>query len=209
MIEVPSAAWNCEELLNAVDFASVGTNDLLQYFFAVARDDAGVSQGYRAQDPIALRMLKRLVDTAARLGKPLSICGEIASDPQLVPLLIGLGFKDLSVDMHFLTQVEDLVSTLNVRQCVQLADACLQARSSREVRKLVNSSDLTRQRNGNGGDTHYGLAVDPICETLVDPAETHLAVTRNGQTVYFCSPQCRDEYFLRERQEIGSMAYMY
>ena len=201
MIEVPSAAWNCEVLLKAVDFASVGTNDLLQYFFAVARDDAGVSQSYRAQDPTALQMLKRLVDTAARVGKPLSICGEIASDPQLVPLLVGLGFKDLSVDMHFLVQVEDLVSTLDAARCEQLADKCLQARSSEEVRKLVNSSDLTRKRNGNGGASGRGvstrgLAMDPVCGMMIDLMENELAVLCNGTKVHFCSVACRDEYFL-------------
>jgi phosphoenolpyruvate-protein phosphotransferase len=202
MIEVPSAAWNCEELLKAVDFASVGTNDLLQYFFAVAGDDAGVSQSYRAQDPIALQMLKRIVDAAARVGKPLSICGEIASDPQLVPLLVGLGFKDLSVDMHFLAQVEDLVSTLDAARCEQLADKCLKARSSEEVRKLVNSSDLTRSRNGNGGTSgrgasSRGLVMDPVCEMMIDLMENDLAALCNGRIVHFCSVACRDEYFLR------------
>jgi phosphoenolpyruvate-protein phosphotransferase len=203
MIEVPSAAWNCEELLKAVDFASVGTNDLLQYFFAVARDDAGVSQSYRAQDPTALQMLKRIVDTAARVGKPLSICGEIASDPQLVPLLVGLGFKDLSVDMHFLAQVEDLISTLDAARCEQLAEECLKARSSEEVRKLVNSSDLTRGRNGNGGASgrgasSRGLVMDPVCKMMIDPMDNDLAVMCNGTTVHFCSISCRDEYFLRQ-----------
>jgi phosphoenolpyruvate-protein kinase (PTS system EI component) len=201
MIEVPSAAWNCEELLKAVDFASVGTNDLLQYFFAVARDDAGVSQSYRAQDPNALQMLKRIVDTAARIGKPLSICGEIASDPQLVPLLVGLGFKDLSVDMHFLAQVEDLVSALDAAQCEQLAERCLKARSSEEVRKLVNSSDLTRGRNGNGGTSGRGasargLVVDPVHEMVIDLMENDLAALCNGRIVHFRSISRRGAYFL-------------
>jgi phosphoenolpyruvate-protein phosphotransferase len=148
MIEVPSAAWSCEELLEAVDFASVGTNDLLQYFFAVNRDDADSAQGYRTQDPVALQMLKWIVDVAARAGKPLSICGEIASDPKLVPLLVGLGFHDLSVDIHFLTQVQDIVENLDLAACERLASECLRAHSSQEVRRLLSDSTITRRRNG-------------------------------------------------------------
>ncbi len=147
MIEVPSAAWNCDELLGMVDFASVGTNDLLQYFFAVGRDDANVSQSHRTQDPVALRMLKRLADAADEVGKPLSICGEIASDPEVLPLLIGLGFKDLSIDIRSLPRVEEAASGLDLRQCRQLARDCLAAKTSREVAMLL--SDWTLE-NGRG-----------------------------------------------------------
>jgi len=158
MIEVPSAAWNCRELLKAVDFASVGTNDLLQYFFAVGRDDVGTGQGIQAQHPLALQILKHLVDAAGSASKPLSICGEIASDPQMIPLLIGLGFRDLSVDMHFLAQVEELVSRLDAAECRQLADACLKARDSQEVRRLVRDSALTPRSDGPDAPAH-GVAV--------------------------------------------------
>ncbi len=196
MIEVPSAAWNCEELLDAVDFASVGTNDLLQYFFAVNRDDIDATQGYRAQNPVALQMLKYIVDVAARTGKPVSICGEIASDPQLVPLLIGLGFRDLSVDVHFVSQIETIVSNLDVAACKRLADDCLGARSSQEVRKLLSGS--TPVRNGNGNVPGPGRVVDPICETpmnIIDSRPTH---TCDGRKLYFCSARCQDEYLRRE-----------
>ena len=154
MIEVPSAAWNCSELLETVDFASVGTNDLLQYFFAVGRDDVHVSQSLRAQDPVALRMLKRLVDAAAFAGKPLSICGEIASDPQLLPLLIGLGFKDLSVDIRLLSQVEESAAGLDVAACKQLAQDCLKAKTSRDVRALLNDSGLTKNPGDGSPETN-------------------------------------------------------
>jgi phosphoenolpyruvate-protein phosphotransferase len=149
MIEVPSAAWNCRELLDTVDFASVGTNDLLQYFFAVGRDDATMSQSLRAQDPVALRMLKRLIDAASFAGKSLSICGEIASDPQLLPLLIGLGFKDLSVDIRLLPHVEELAASLDVAACKELARACLKAKTSHEVRSLLSHAGLTKNRSGD------------------------------------------------------------
>jgi signal transduction protein with GAF and PtsI domain len=94
-------------------------------------------------------MLKRLVDAAAFAGKPLSICGEIASDPQLLPLLIGLGFKDLSVDIRLLPQVEESAAGLDVAACKQLAQDCLKAKTSRDVRTLLNEAGLTKKR-GDG-----------------------------------------------------------
>ncbi len=205
MVEVPSAAWNVEELLAVVDFASVGTNDLLQYFFAVGRDDANLSQSFRAQDPVALRMLKRLVDAANRAGKPLSICGEIAADPQLVPLLIGLGFKDLSVDIRLLPQVEELVADLDVAACRQLARECLKAKTAREVRALLKDSGLVKKHR-IAGPSRWDQAVDPVCGTIVDAAESHLTVTRRGKKIHFCSADCRDEYVRREREGHSSVA---
>jgi phosphoenolpyruvate-protein phosphotransferase len=205
MIEVPSAAWNCSELLEIVDFASVGTNDLMQYFFAVGRDDANISQSLRAQDPVALRMLKRLVDAASFAGKPLSICGEIASDPQLLPLLIGLGFKDLSVDIRLLPQVEELAAGLDVAACKRLAQDCLRAKTSREVRALLSDSGLVK-RSCVFCQPRRGQAVDPVCGAVVDTGESNLTVTRRGKKIYFCSAECRDDYIRRERHEHSSVA---
>jgi phosphotransferase system enzyme I (PtsI) len=206
MIEVPSAAWNVKELLKVVDFASVGTNDLLQYFFAVGRDDANNSQGFRAQDPAALRMLRQIVEAAAYAGKPLSICGEIASDPQLLPLLIGLGFQDLSVDIRLLPQVEELAADLDIAACRQLAQDCLRARTASEVRTLLNDSGLVKKHRC-ASQTRWDQAVDPVCGTVVDMAETHLMLARRGRTIYFCSAECRDEYLRQERYEQPPIAY--
>ena len=198
MIEVPSAAWNAGELLEVVDFASVGTNDLLQYFFAVGRDDAANSQSYRTLDPVALRMLRRLVEAAALAGKPLSLCGEVASDPQLLPLLIGLGFKDLSVDIRFLAQVEDAAAGLDVAACQQLAENCLKARTSREVKALLSDSGLVRKHRP-ACPSRWDQAVDPVCGAVIDTAESHLTISRRGTKIHFCSAPCRDEYIRREK----------
>ena len=206
MIEVPSAAWSCGELLELVDFASVGTNDLLQYFFAVGRDDAHVSPSYRTQDPVALQLLKRLADTAARAGKPLSICGEIASDPQLLPLLIGLGFEHLSVDIHSLPQVEEAAAGLDVDECRELAERCLNAGTARDVRRLLSESGLV-SKHRHAGPLHPGEIMDPICHELVDPTEGGLSIIRKGKRIHFCSAQCRDEYYYREKHELRVPAY--
>lgn len=200
MIEVPSAAWSCGELLQLVDFASVGTNDLLQYFFAVGRDDPHVSPSYRTQDPVALQLLKRLADAAAYARKPLSICGEIASDPQLLPLLIGLGFQHLSVDIHSLPQLEEAAAGLDVDKCRELARRCLNAGTSRDVRRLLNESGLVRKHHA-AHSLRPGEAVDPICQEVVDPTDTSLSILRKGKRIHFCSAQCRDEYYYREKYE--------
>jgi phosphotransferase system enzyme I (PtsI) len=183
MIEVPSAAWNCEELLDAVDFASVGTNDLLQYFFAANRDDADVTQSYRAQDPVALRMLKRIVAAAAGAGKPLSLCGEIASDPQLVPLLVGLGFRDLSVDTHFLSQVRHVVSALDIAACEKLANECLKMRSSQEVARLLSRSMVTRDGDDGRGPEHRPT-VGPTRQSTIDIHPRDGAMENDGVCVH-------------------------
>ncbi len=206
MIEVPSAAWSCSELLELVDFASVGTNDLLQYFFAVGRDDPHISPSYRTHEPVALLLLKRLADAAACASKPLSICGELASDPQLLPLLIGLGFEHLSVDIHSLPLVEEAALGLNVEECKRLAARCLNAGTSQDVRILLNDSGLVRKHPG-ARPPRPGQPVDPICHELVDPAGVGLAITRKGRRIHFCSAECRDEFYAREKSAHQNLTY--
>ena len=75
LLEVPSAVWNLRELLSYVDFVSIGTNDLFQYFFAIDRNNANVYKAYQPENPVALQMLKGIVDIAKELNKSLSICG--------------------------------------------------------------------------------------------------------------------------------------
>lgn len=206
MIEVPSAAWSCAELLELVDFASVGTNDLLQYFFAVGRDDPDISPSYRTQDPVALLLLKRLADAATYAGKPLSICGEVASDPQLLPLLVGLGFEHLSVDIHSLPLVEEAALGLDVDECRQLAVRCLSAGTARDVRTLLNDSGLVRKHTASH-PPRPGQPIDPICHEPVDPTGAGLAITRKGRRIHFCSAECRDEFYLREKNAHPSLTY--
>jgi signal transduction protein with GAF and PtsI domain/YHS domain-containing protein len=195
----------CPRIAEVVDFASVGTNDLLQYFFAVGRDDAHSSQSYRTLDPVALRMLKHLVEAASLAGKPLSICGEVAADPQLLPLLIGLGFKDLSVDIRFLAQVEESAAGLDVAACEQLAQDCLKAKTSREVKALLSDSGLVKKHRA-ASPSRWDQAVDPVCGAVVDAAESHLTIARRGKKIHFCSTRCRDEYICREKRGRAPMA---
>ena len=97
MIEIPSAALCAEELAENCDFMSIGTNDLVQYTLAADRNNSALSDYYIAHHPSVLKLMMLTLQAGNKYEKPVSICGEMASQPQYVPLLIGMGFKELSV----------------------------------------------------------------------------------------------------------------
>ena len=123
MIEIPSAALCSEELARECDFLSIGTNDLVQYALAADRNNERVSSYYIQHHPAVLGLIKQTVKSAEKYQTPLSVCGEMASNPQYIPLLIGMGITELSVnpgsflvaksiirkcDAHLFTLTEDL-----------------------------------------------------------------------------------------------------
>lgn len=97
MIEIPSAALCAEELAENCDFMSIGTNDLVQYTLAADRNNSALSDYYITHHPAVLKLMMLTLQAGNKYGKTVSICGEMASQPQYVPLLIGMGFKELSV----------------------------------------------------------------------------------------------------------------
>lgn len=137
LIETPSAAWGFSRLLREADFAAIGSNDLVQYLFAVDRSNASVSHLYRPEHPIVLQVLKTLVDGARTAGKTLSICGEIASDTRLLPVLVGLGLEDFAVPVGMLPEVQGCLGNVSVVECRELAERCLAADGADEVRDLI------------------------------------------------------------------------
>lgn len=109
MIEVPSAALCAAELASVCDFLSIGTNDLVQYTLATDRNNDSVSTYYVEHHPAVLKLLRMVIHASAEHGKPLSVCGEMASNPRYIPLLIGLGITALSVNPHQLRQIRNLI----------------------------------------------------------------------------------------------------
>jgi phosphoenolpyruvate-protein phosphotransferase (PTS system enzyme I) len=105
MLEVPSAGLQAGEILKDADFASIGSNDLIQYLFAVDRNNEHVAQGYDPDHPVFWELLKLMSAAARETGKPLSICGEMASLPGAASRLVRIGIKSLSVSPRFVPSV--------------------------------------------------------------------------------------------------------
>jgi len=117
MIEVPAAAIGIGEILAEVDFVNIGTNDLLQYFVAADRDNEAVLRYENFEDTAFLWLLRFVMERATELGKKdkVTICGEIASNPQLVPLLLALGFRSLSITPTAAQSVRDAIASIDLR----------------------------------------------------------------------------------------------
>ncbi|MBN1359389.1 MAG: phosphoenolpyruvate--protein phosphotransferase [Sedimentisphaerales bacterium] len=194
MVEVPSAAWNLDALLQRVDFASAGTNDLLQYFLAADRNNSNIAASYRASSPAFLKMLKALVAAADRQGKPLSLCGEIAANRAFLPLLIGIGFKDISVEVHVLDAVEETLSTLKQAECEELAETCLRCRTSEEVRVILRESGHEETPAQQCPVVAADEAIDPVCKMVVHAGRDSYTYDRHDRRYYFCSTRCREEF---------------
>jgi phosphoenolpyruvate-protein kinase (PTS system EI component) len=150
LVETPSAVWDFSRLLRESDFAAVGSNDLVEYLFAVDRNSASVSHLYRPEHPVVLRVLKTLVDGARAVGKPLSICGEIASDTRLLPVLVGLGVEDFAVAVGMLPEVQACLGRMSVTECRELADGCLPADDADELRTLIADRRACHPRSPPG-----------------------------------------------------------
>ncbi len=138
MIEVPSAALMAEELAKHVDFFSIGTNDLIQYTIAVDRVNKTVSDLYRPTNPAVIRLIDMTAQAARNNGIWTGVCGEVASDLSLTPLLVGLGIDELSVGTHKLPKIKKAVRSLNHADCQQLAKEALTCRLSNEIYELSN-----------------------------------------------------------------------
>lgn len=122
MIEVPSAAVIADLIAPHVDFFSIGTNDLIQYTVAVDRVNHHVAELYRPTHPAVIRLIKRTVDAAKEAGIWTGVCGEMAGDIRLTPLLLGLGVQELSVGPHQVPRVRRAIRTLNHGECAAMAE---------------------------------------------------------------------------------------
>ncbi len=134
MVEVPSCIPMLPELLANSEFASVGTNDLVQYLLAADRNSERMVDAYDAYHPAVIRTLDTVYQTGEEHGRPISICGEVAGDPCFLPLLVGIGYNRISVNVGALPAVKVLVRELNLRECRELVREALRAGTAEEVR---------------------------------------------------------------------------
>ena len=137
MLEVPAAALSAEALAPLTGFFSVGTNDLTQYTLAAERGNAGVAELYDPLHPAVLRLIKLTADAAARAGRRVAVCGEVAADAAAVPLLLGLGVTELSVNPAAVACVKQAVRATTLTTARRLAHKALGAESGEAVRRLL------------------------------------------------------------------------
>lgn len=133
MMEIPSAAVLTREFAEEVDFISIGTNDLIQYLLAVDRGNDIVSSQYQEFHPAVIRTLYHIISEAEKVGKPISMCGEMAADPIAVPLLIGLGLESLSLSAAGIPFHKKIIRSLRYEELKKLAEQCLSLKSEKEI----------------------------------------------------------------------------
>ena len=140
MIEVPAAAMALDGMIGLLDFVSIGTNDLIQYLVAVDRINQEVAHMYDPCHPAVIRTLNLIIQTAHKRGKKVSICGELASDSKMLPLLLGLEIDALSVTPRMFLRVKNNIRNLNFETCSDLAQAALLMGSSEDIRNLIEQN---------------------------------------------------------------------
>ena len=142
MIEVPSAALMAETLAAEVDFFSLGTNDLTQYVFAADRTNPELAHLADSLHPALLGLIRMVVEAAHRHGKWVGVCGEMASDPWALALLIGLGVDELSLHPPLVANVKARVRALDSRECERAARDAIGLEDGRQVRDLLTARGL-------------------------------------------------------------------
>lgn len=137
MVEVPSAALLADEFAREVDFLSIGTNDLIQYTLAADRSDPAVSNLYNSGDPSILRLIGMILEAGKHRGVPVSVCGQMSSDPKFLPLLVGLGLRQLSVTPHAIPELKDVVRNITIPQAEGIAKHAQTLDVARDVENFL------------------------------------------------------------------------
>ena len=142
MVEVPAAAVMAAQFAREAEFFSVGTNDLTQYTLAMDRGHPKLASQVDGLNPAVLRLIAHTVKGARPAGRHVGVCGGIGSDPQALPLLLGIGVDELSVSLPAIPAVKAQIRTLDLDACRQLAERALAAESAEEVRALCPEPEI-------------------------------------------------------------------
>ncbi|MDR2097343.1 MAG: phosphoenolpyruvate--protein phosphotransferase [Spirochaetaceae bacterium] len=141
MIEVPSAALVADKLIKRADFFSIGTNDLIQYTLGVDRGNERVSYLAEPRHPAILHLIKMTVDAAHKHGKPAAMCGEMAGDVKLTPLLLGLGLDEFSMNSAAIPDVKRIIRETSFSECQKLARQALRCTGPEDVAVLLKKRE--------------------------------------------------------------------
>ncbi|MEA3427916.1 MAG: phosphoenolpyruvate--protein phosphotransferase [Thermodesulfobacteriota bacterium] len=140
MIEVPSAVTIADVLAENVDFFSIGTNDLIQYSLAIDRGNSSVAYLYNPLHPAIIRVIKHVVDVAREKGIKVAMCGEMANDPIYMPILLGLGLDELSMNPQSIPAVKSMIRSFNIENVKLFMNDVLKQISATAVMKLVQDT---------------------------------------------------------------------
>ena len=139
MLEVPSAILICDMIASECDFLAIGTNDLTQYTLGIDRNNSALSDFYYPTHPSVVRMIKMAVLEAKKNKKPISVCGEITSNPLFAPLLIGLGVHNFSCASRFIPIIKKAVKQYTLLECCEVAEHVLQLTTSAEIMQFLST----------------------------------------------------------------------
>lgn len=140
MIETPSAALMASALATDVDFFSIGTNDLTQYTLAVDRGNELVSTLYSAVDPAVLRLIRTVIQDANKAQIDVAVCGEMASEPDYIMLLLGIGVRTLSLTPPMIPEIKQIIRSVTIEECNSLARKVLGMNSERQVSRFLRDA---------------------------------------------------------------------
>jgi len=140
MVETPSAALTAYSLARDVDFFSIGTNDLTQYTLAVDRGNELVSTLYSSADPAVLRLIRTVIQDAKKAQIDVSICGEMASEPEYIMLLLGMGVRTVSISPPMIPEIKQVIRSVTLEDCNKLARKVLGMNSERQISAYLRNA---------------------------------------------------------------------
>lgn len=138
MIEVPAAVLTVEDIIREVDFLNLGTNDLVQYLLTVDRDNAAVADWFRTLHPAVLRSIKMVLQAGEKFDKPVIVCGEMAGSPVYTAILIGLGARELSMNLNSLSRVRKVIANIAFEEARQVVRELENCRTADEIEIKVH-----------------------------------------------------------------------
>ena len=139
MVEIPASAVMADEFAKECDFFSIGTNDLIQYTIAVERGNEKLVNLYSHFNPAVIHLIKSAIDGAHKNGILCGMCGEAAGDVKFIPLLVGLGLDEFSMNANKILKARKLITDLSFEECKQLAKKVLQLNSAEDVKRILDT----------------------------------------------------------------------
>ena len=139
MIEIPSSAVMADEFAKECDFFSIGTNDLIQYTIAVERGNEKLANLYSHFNPAVIRLIKSAIDGAHKNGILCGMCGEAAGDVKFIPLLVGLGLDEFSMNANKILKARKLITDLSFEECKELTNKVLELESTEGVKRIIDT----------------------------------------------------------------------